>query len=138
MHSQTPLAFFHEREDILCRHTRSTTPKMSRLLVFGLATALLTLLIAWCLVDNFDPKSLRGKKVVICGASTGIGEELAYHYARFGGKVVVVARREEVLKRVVARCIELGAQEAHYIVADLSTLEAQVKVVEVSGAYMEI
>ena len=106
---------------------------MARLLIgFSVvATVCCGLLIAWCLRDDFDPASLAGKGVVICGASTGIGEELAFRYSRLGARVVLVARREAVLQKVAARCSELGAKEARYIVADLSTLEAQNKMVEV-------
>ncbi|KAL9957816.1 hypothetical protein ACROYT_G034764 [Oculina patagonica] len=91
---------------------------------FGICTALLAVLIAWYMKENFDPETVRGKKVVICGASTGIGEELAYQYAKLGAQLLLVARREEALKKVVARCGELGAQSANYVVVDLSTLEA--------------
>ena len=34
------------------------------------------------------------------GASTGIGEQMAYHYARFGAQIVITARREGVLQEV--------------------------------------
>lgn len=44
--------------------------------------------------------SLKGKRVFVTGASTGIGEQLAYHYARLGANVVVTARRENRLKQV--------------------------------------
>lgn len=91
---------------------------------FGICTALLAVLIAWYMKENFDPETVRGKKVIICGASTGIGEELAYQYAKLGAQLLLVARREEALKKVVARCGELGAQSANYVVVDLSTLEA--------------
>ena len=90
----------------------------------GISTALVAVLIAWYMKENFDPETVRGKKVVICGASTGIGEELAYQYAKLGARLLLVARREAELKKVVARCGELGAQRANYVVADLSSLEA--------------
>ena len=96
---------------------------MWKLVFFGVFTASVAVLIAWYMRESFDPESLRGKKVVICGASTGIGEELAYQYAKFGAQVLLVARREAVLQKVVARCGELGAQTASYVVADLSSLE---------------
>ena len=38
--------------------------------------------------------------MVITGASTGIGEEIAYRYARLGANVVIAARREQRLKEV--------------------------------------
>ena len=99
---------------------------------FGLCTALIAVLIAWYLKENFDPESVRGKKVVICGASTGIGEELAYEYAKLGAQLLLVARREEALQKVVARCGELGAETANYFVADLSSLEAAKRLAAVS------
>ena len=43
---------------------------------------------------------LRGKRVVVTGSSTGIGEQIAYHYARLGASVLVTARREAALKQV--------------------------------------
>ena len=90
----------------------------------GICTAFVAVLVAWYTKENFDPETVRGKKVVICGASTGIGEELAYQYAKLGAQLLLVARREEALIKVVARCGELGAQQANYVVADLSSLEA--------------
>ena len=101
---------------------------------FGICTAFAAVLIAWSLKGNFVPESVRGKKVVICGASTGIGEELAYQYAKLGAKLLLVARREEALQKVVARCEELGAQTADYVVADLSSLEAAKNLAAVRNA----
>ncbi len=43
---------------------------------------------------------MRDRVVVITGASTGIGEALAYEVARRGGKVVLAARRQAELARV--------------------------------------
>lgn len=45
-------------------------------------------------------ESLRGARVLVTGASTGIGEQMAYHYARFGAQIVITARREKVLQQV--------------------------------------
>uniref|UniRef100_H2LI64 Hydroxysteroid (11-beta) dehydrogenase 1-like a n=2 Tax=Oryzias latipes TaxID=8090 RepID=H2LI64_ORYLA len=70
---------------------------------------------------TFDPESLRGARVLVTGASSGIGEQMAYHYARFGAQVVITARREKVLQQVVEKCLSLGAQKAVYIAADMST-----------------
>ncbi len=50
--------------------------------------------------DMFFPESLKGARVVVTGASTGIGEQMAYHYARFGAQIVITARREKVLQQV--------------------------------------
>lgn len=104
----------------------------------GIVIALVAVLIAWYTRENFDPETLRGKKVVICGASTGIGEELAYQYAKLGAQLLLVARREEELKKVVARCGDLGAQTANYVVADLSSLEAAKHLAEVRSNQLNL
>ncbi|XP_020795806.2 hydroxysteroid 11-beta-dehydrogenase 1-like protein [Boleophthalmus pectinirostris] len=79
---------------------------------------------------NFDPETLRGARVLVTGASTGIGEQMAYHYARFGAQLVITARREKVLQQVVDKCLSLGAQKALYIAGDMATESDPDKVVE--------
>ncbi|XP_035657678.1 hydroxysteroid 11-beta-dehydrogenase 1-like protein isoform X7 [Branchiostoma floridae] len=71
----------------------------------------------------FDPESLRGARVVVTGCSTGIGEQMAYHYARLGARVLITARREARLKEVVAKMKDLGAQEAIYVAGDMGKPE---------------
>lgn len=44
------------------------------------------------------------KVIWITGASSGIGEELAYQYAKKGAKLILSARREDELKRVQTSC----------------------------------
>ncbi|KAM9385840.1 hydroxysteroid 11-beta-dehydrogenase 1-like protein [Pholidichthys leucotaenia] len=70
---------------------------------------------------SFDPESLRGARVLVTGASTGIGEQMAYHYARFGAQIVITARREKVLQQVAEKCLSLGAQKALYVAADMAS-----------------
>ena len=49
-------------------------------------------------------EKVKGKNVVITGASTGIGEQLAYHYARFGANIVITSN-EERLTQVLLRVL---------------------------------
>ena len=51
---------------------------------------------------------LRGKKVVITGASSGIGRAVALEMARRGANVVLGARRAERLDEVAQQCRALG------------------------------
>lgn len=69
----------------------------------------------------FNKESLKGARVLVTGASTGIGEQLAYHYARLGAQLVITARRGNVLEQVVSKCLELGAQRALFIPADMAS-----------------
>ena len=52
-----------------------------------------------------DPAvALRGKVVWITGASSGIGEYLAYELVKHGCKLVLSARRKAELERVKKKC----------------------------------
>ncbi|NXC42630.1 DHI1 dehydrogenase, partial [Penelope pileata] len=64
---------------------------------------------------NFSEEMLRGKRVIVTGASSGIGEQMAYHLARMGAHVLLTARTEARLQKVVERCLELGAASARYV-----------------------
>ncbi|KAG1939819.1 corticosteroid 11-beta-dehydrogenase isozyme [Pimephales promelas] len=66
-------------------------------------------------------ESLKGARVLVTGASTGIGEQLAYQYARLGAQLVITARRGNVLEEVVRKCLEMGAQKAVFIPADMAS-----------------
>jgi NAD(P)-dependent dehydrogenase (short-subunit alcohol dehydrogenase family) len=50
-----------------------------------------------------------GQVVWITGGGTGIGEAMAYEFARRGAKIAVSGRRLEPLEAVVASCQALGA-----------------------------
>ncbi|MGD9618949.1 MAG: SDR family oxidoreductase [Mycolicibacterium sp.] len=66
---------------------------------------------------------LKGKRVLLTGASSGIGEAAAEKLGAAGAKVVVVARRRDLLDAVVARITEAGG-DARAHACDLSDLDA--------------
>ncbi|MGB3351680.1 MAG: SDR family oxidoreductase [Mycobacterium sp.] len=72
---------------------------------------------------NRDVVDLEGKRILLTGASSGIGEAAAGKLARRGATVVVVARRAELLDAVVARINEAGG-DARAHACDLSDLDA--------------
>ncbi|XP_004624873.1 dehydrogenase/reductase SDR family member 7-like [Octodon degus] len=53
-------------------------------------------------------EELPGMVVWVTGASSGIGEELAYQLSKLGVSLVLSARRENELERVKRRCLENG------------------------------
>jgi thioester reductase-like protein len=80
---------------------------------------------------NLDPdlfrerslaSSIRGKKVMITGASSGIGLETAKKIGEAGGEVLLVSRTREKLEELASEIEELGGT-AHVHPADLSDLE---------------
>jgi len=79
---------------------------------------------------KFDPKTIRDKRVLITGASQGIGEQLAYLYSKLGARVVITARREDVLKSVAKKCKKLGARQIEIVAADMANATDRSKVVD--------
>ena len=56
------------------------------------------------------PVDLRGKRILLTGASSGIGEAAAEKFAAEGATVIVVARREDLLAAVVERIAAQGGK----------------------------
>ena len=61
---------------------------------------------------------IKDKVIVITGASSGFGKETAKKAAELGGKVVLAARREELLREITQEIRESGG-EASYIKTDV-------------------
>ena len=69
------------------------------------------------------PHDAFAKKVVwITGASSGIGEALAYELAGRGAALVLSARRMDRLLAVAQKCGELGASDAYALRLDVEAL----------------
>ena len=64
---------------------------------------------------NREVVDLTGKRVLITGASSGIGEAAAAQLARRGAVVVVVARRSDLLEGVVERIRADGGQASAHV-----------------------
>jgi len=74
---------------------------------------------------RFSPalaRTVRGRRVLITGASTGIGRAAALKLGAAGACVLLVARSRERLERI-RDLIERNGGEAHVYTADLSSVE---------------
>jgi short-subunit dehydrogenase len=71
----------------------------------------------------FDPHSVKDLRVVITGASTGIGAELALSYCSLGARVVLVSRNTKKLEEITAQCKAKGANFASYVSYDFSRVQ---------------
>lgn len=74
----------------------------------------------WRLWRRANPVDLRGKVVVVTGASAGIGKATAAAFAAEGARVVLVARRAELLEQVKAEITARYPVEVLAYPADLT------------------
>ena len=91
------------------------------LLVLGVSLFLICFEPLWnAIVQSFYTYEKEEIRVFVGGASTGIGEQIAYEYARRGSHVALLARRKNVLKKVAEKCEALGAASAVIVAEDIS------------------
>jgi short-subunit dehydrogenase len=74
-------------------------------------------------------RSVRGSRVVLTGASSGIGRALAVELARQAAKMVIVARRGALLKQLATGVTQRGGK-ALVVVGDITQPAVQHEVVE--------
>jgi len=101
------------------------------LLSMALVCLLVGLIVALCLFDADLTTSFyerfgvslssfcKDKVVWVTGASSGIGASIAVLAAKNGAKVVLSARRKELLSDVRLKCVNAGAKEDHILVLPL-------------------
>ncbi|GGE54200.1 short-subunit dehydrogenase [Priestia taiwanensis] len=73
-------------------------------------------------------KELTNKVVMITGASSGIGEEMAYEVAKWGGTPILVARRHQKLVNIQEKITSTYGRQSYVYPLDVCD-EQQVKVV---------
>lgn len=72
----------------------------------------------------------RGKRILITGASAGIGKEMALQLAAEGARLALLARREDILCEVADKCRKAGALCAVAIRGDVTDRETLSKAVQ--------
>lgn len=88
----------------------------------------------WYITRSVFKENVSGKVVVIAGASSGIGEHIAYEYARRGARLVVAARRINSLTDVAERAYLLGSPEVIPLRTDVSKIEDCKKLIDTTIA----
>ena len=82
---------------------------------------------------GYNPYSLKGKTILITGASSGIGAETAVECSRLGATVVLTGRNVERLLSVMTRLDSSYSQGHRYVIADLTSEEETKEMVEQLG-----
>jgi short-subunit dehydrogenase len=62
----------------------------------------------------------KGKVVIVTGASSGIGKEVAFQLAKLGARLCLAARREDNLKEVSEQCRKLGSPDVMFVATDVT------------------
>lgn len=81
---------------------------------------------------------INGKKVLIVGASKGIGRGIAEGFAKEKANIISIARSEELLNELKKDALELGAESFEYIVQDIMECDTQEFAKELLEKYGDI
>lgn len=73
-------------------------------------------------METFNPFTLTGKKIVVTGASSGIGRQCAIDFSKMGATVILLARNEERLAETFSRLEGFGHQVIVVDLTDFDTL----------------
>ena len=79
---------------------------------------------------------LKGRRVLIVGASKGFGYALAYFLLKEGASVIINSRNEDKLKEMKKSLESLG--DISYVVGDVSSLEKAKDVVNRAGDFTDL
>lgn len=77
---------------------------------------------------------IKGKTIVITGATSGVGRAAALAFARYAPKLVLAARRTDVLEEVSAECRELGA-DVQAVTVDTTNAETVTALAAAANAF---
>ncbi|KAJ2551314.1 hypothetical protein EV175_003740 [Coemansia sp. RSA 1933] len=93
------------------------------------ATALVTAFVSYRILRGMRPMpSVAGRRVVIVGASSGIGRSMALQYAQRGAHLLLCARRKRMLDQVVEDCQSVVVQPGtvHAVAGDITDRDTQI------------
>ncbi|KAG8954735.1 hypothetical protein FRC04_011168 [Tulasnella sp. 424] len=82
--------------------------------------------VAWTTSAFYRPNVIpvNTERVLIVGASSGVGRAIALKYAKRGAQVAVMGRRKQLLDKVRQECQAAGSGKALAVVGDFSEVDA--------------
>src|ERR1700730_18718778 len=72
----------------------------------------------------FQPDLLKGKRILVTGAGTGLGRSMAQRYLELGANVVICGRREDVLKQTAQELAQATGGEIDTVGCDVRVPDA--------------
>lgn len=106
--------------DLLVQLLNIVAPPITFIIFIVLFPPFLVFKVASFVKRSLCAEDVAGKVVLITGASSGIGEHLAFEYARRGANLALVARRKDHLELVAAKASKLGSAKVITVQADVS------------------
>ena len=67
----------------------------------------------------FKDDLLKDKNILVTGGGTGLGKEMASHYAKHGANIFICGRRENVLKETANEIIDKYGTSVSYETLDI-------------------
>lgn len=81
----------------------------------------------------FSQPILKNKKILITGGGTGLGKSMAAYLSELGGHIIIVSRKEEVLKATAEEISGKTGNPVEYMACDVRDYLAVEKVIEAFG-----
>lgn len=82
--------------------------------------------VAWTTTAFYRPNVIpvNTERVLVVGASSGVGRAIALKYAKRGAQVAVMGRRKPELDKVVEECKDAGSSKVLAVVGDFADVDA--------------
>ncbi|KAL5543849.1 hypothetical protein UlMin_007633 [Ulmus minor] len=109
--------------DLIHTFMNIALPPITLILLICALPPLLVFKLTTSIKRSISGENLAGKVVLITGAGSGIGEQIAYEYARKGALLALVDIKEDNLVTVSNNARSLGSSDVITIAADVSKVE---------------
>lgn len=81
-------------------------------------------------MEGYNPFSLKGKNILVTGASSGIGKKTAIECSKMGANLTITGRDKHRLQETMDELVFNDSQKHHQIIADITTYEGQIALID--------